>query len=123
MAQCPTCRTVGPLILESRDYCESKSAWIDRAFATIEAVNVVPAEALAEAVEAPKKTRCPHYSVIVEFFAVARELGFETGKESKAAWRAAIGMLLGRRIATRANLSAQEWAFCTNALRMGRLFI
>jgi hypothetical protein len=71
----------------------------------------------------PAKARCPHYGLIKEFFAVARELGFDTGNESKDRWRGAIGMLLGRPLASRSELTGDEWAFATNALRMGRLFI
>ena len=72
--------------------------------------------------QAPAKTggRCAHYAAIREFMAVARELGMDAS--AKEACRAAVGMLLGRKIASRADLSGQEWAFATNALRMGRLF-
>ena len=68
----------------------------------------------------PVKARCAHWAAIKAFFAVCREMGLDA--QNKAACRAAVGMLLGRRIQSRADLSGAEWAFCTNAVRMGRLF-
>ncbi len=68
----------------------------------------------------PQRKRCPHYVGIKEFFSVAREMGLDTTK--KEACRAAVGMLLGRRVVSRANLTGAEWSFCTNALRNNRLF-
>jgi hypothetical protein len=68
----------------------------------------------------PTKSRCAHWAAIKEFFAVCREMGMDA--QNKPACRAAVGMLLGRRIETRADLSGAEWNFCTNAVRMGRLF-
>ena len=67
-----------------------------------------------------EKQRCPHYGAIKEFFAVAREVGLDA--QNKAGCRAAVGMLLGRRIESRADMDGTEWAFATNAVRMGRLF-
>ncbi len=118
--RCTCCALVAPLGIEARGYGESKDELRARAFAAIEAATVPPAEVEAPAV---KKARCPHYAQIREFFAVAREAGYDTSKESQDRWRGAMGMLLGRPLASRSELSAQEWAYATNALRMGRLFI
>jgi hypothetical protein len=118
--RCSCCALVAPLGIEARGYGESKDDLRARAFAAIEAATVPPAEVEAPAV---KKARCKHYGQIKEFFSVARQLGFDTSKESQDRWRGAIGMLLGRRVASRSELSAQEWAYATNSLRMGRLFI
>ena len=85
----------------------------DKAGTTVEAI---------EAEMTAPKGRCLHYAAIKEFFNVARELGFDTSKEAKDRVRGAIGMLLGRRIESRSELTGQEWAFCTNALRMNKLF-
>ncbi len=74
----------------------------------------------AASVEVRTKPRCAHYGTIKEFWAICRERGLDA--QNKAGCRAAVGMLLGRRIETRADLSGAEWAFCTNAVRMGRLF-
>jgi hypothetical protein len=74
----------------------------------------------APKVEAKRKSRCPHLAEIKAFFAVAREVGLNP--ESKEGCRAAVGMFLGRRIASRADLSGAEWAYCANAVRLGRLF-
>jgi hypothetical protein len=94
---------------------------------TLEAIEekaaAIEAAAKAPKVEAPAKVRCPHYKAIREFFKVARELGLDTSKESKDRWRGALGMLLGRPIESRSELTGAEWSFATNALRMGKLFI
>jgi hypothetical protein len=87
----------------------------DKAGTTVEAIE-------AELDASAPKPRCPHYDAIKEFFAVAREVGLDTSKEGKDRVRGAIGMLLGRRIESRSELTGAEWAFCTNAVRMGRLF-
>ena len=68
------------------------------------------------------KPRCQHYGAIKEFFAVAIELGLDTSEASKDRVRGAIGMLLGRPIQSRSELNGAEWAFCTNAVRMGKLY-
>jgi hypothetical protein len=112
--------------MDSRTWSESQEQFWARAFATIEAHEAALIETAPVEVEpAPvvKKGRCPHYAQIKEFFIVARELGFDTSKESQGKWRGAMGMLLGRPVASRSELSGAEWAFATNALRMGKLFI
>jgi hypothetical protein len=115
---------VAPLVMASRTHFETLENFRARAFKLIEAHNAALVEvAPVEAPQVPAKGRCPHYAQIKEFFNVARELGFDTSKDSQDRWRGAIGMLLGRRIASRAELSGAEWGFATNALRMGRLFI
>lgn len=84
--------------------------------ATVETVEEAP-------VEQPKvRARCPHYHLIRELFAVAREKGLDVSDAARDRMRGAIGMLLGRRIESRSELSASDWAFCTNAVRLGRLF-
>ena len=89
---------------------------LEAAQAKANAVQVKAAKVEAK----PVKARCQCYAQIKEFFAVARENGLDA--QNKAGCRAAVGMLLGRKIETRADLNGSEWAFCTNALRMGRLF-
>jgi hypothetical protein len=123
--RCTCCALVAPLGIEARGYGESKDDLRARAFAAIEAATVPPVEPEPVEVEAPavKKARCPHYAAIKAFFAVARELGFDTSKASQDRWRGAMGMLLGRPVASRSELTGAEWGFATNALRMGKLFI
>ncbi len=93
---------------------ETVAAWAQR---VVELGGTV--EAKAE-VKPAKRGRCSHYAMIREFMAAAREMGLDT--EAKDRCRGAVGMLLGKRIESRSDLSAAEWGFCTNALRMNRLF-
>jgi hypothetical protein len=82
-----------------------------------------PVVATVAKVEAkPVRTRCPHYHVIREFFTVARESGMDTSEAGRDRMRGALGMLLGRRIESRADMSAADWAFATNAVRMNRVW-
>jgi hypothetical protein len=112
---CPTCQTVAPLVIAPREWCESVDNFQARAFAALEPAPVEAAQ--------PKAKRCAHYGQIKEFFAVAREMGYDTSKASQDRWRGSIGMLIGRPVASRSELSGAEWNFATSALRMGRLFI
>lgn len=78
---------------------------------------IAPAQAVKPAKVA--KPRCQHYAAIKEFFMVAREMGMDTAAKDRA--RGAVGMLLGKRIESRASLTGSEWSFATNALRCGKL--
>ncbi len=121
-AMCQTCRTVAPLVMESSRY-ESRAAWIARAFATMEAANVPPVEAIeAQAIAAakPAKVRCPHYAIIKEFAAVARECGLSMADKDRA--RGAMGVYLGKRISSRSELTGNDWENSITALRAGVLF-
>ncbi len=84
--------------------------------ATVETVEVAPVE------QAQPRKRCLHYHLIREMFAVAREHGLDVSDAARDRMRGAIGMLLGRRLESRADLAASDWAFCTNAVRLNRLF-
>lgn len=64
--------------------------------------------------------KCKHTANIREFFTACKEAGLDT--TATAGMRAAVGMFLGRRIASRSELSGQEWALCCSAVRAGRLF-
>lgn len=66
-----------------------------------------------------EKKRCGHYQAIREFFAVAREKGLDTKAQERA--RGAIGVVIGRRIESRADMTADEWIEATYALRLGFL--
>ncbi len=70
----------------------------------------------------PVRTCCPHYSVIREFFSTARESGLDTSEAARDRMRGSLGMLLGRRIESRADMSAADWAFATNAVRINRVW-
>ncbi len=99
--------------------CEGRRARIKRekaaqAVATVETAPVQQPQ--------PARRRCPHYAAIKEFFSVAREIGLDTSKDAQGRCRGAVGMMLGRRVESRSELSGAEWAFATNAVRMGRLF-
>jgi hypothetical protein len=84
------------------------------------------AQPVAPIVAAPvakiERKRCPHYSVIRDFFTVSRETGLDTSEAARDRMRGALGMLLGRRIESRADMSAADWAFATNAVRMNRVW-
>ena len=76
------------------------------------------------AVEAPKvqpvaKPRCPHYKAIKTFMAIARENGLDTSAKDRC--RGAVGVLLGRRIETRADLEEHEWQAMGAAIKAGKL--
>jgi len=124
--RCACCGTVAPVTIEPRRFWETQEQFRARAFEaqrSFEAAVVEAAPIEVEVTKVEKKGRCPHYGQIKEFFSLAREMGFDTTKNSQDRWRGAIGMLLGRRVQSRSELSGAEWAYCTNALRMGKLFI
>jgi hypothetical protein len=79
-------------------------------------------EAPTSAVAAQPKQRCAFYRHIKAFMAVARERGLDISEAARDRMRGAIGIVLGRRIESRADLSGPEWELCTNALRAQRLF-
>jgi hypothetical protein len=122
---CGTCRTVSPLAIEPRGWGETQGDFRARAFEVVESYNAALLELapVENVVEAPAKARCPHYAVIREFFAIAREMGYDTSKESRDRWRGAMGVYLGIRIQSRADLSAAQWRNATTGLRAGVLFV
>jgi hypothetical protein len=83
----------------------------------LQPVAQVPAVEVAQ----PKK-RCAFYREIKAFFACARERGLDISEAARDRMRGAIGILLGRRIESRADLCGSDWELCTNAVRAGRLF-
>lgn len=97
---------------------QASADWFMRAAVREADKNGTTVEAVLAANEAPK-VRCPHYAAIKEFFAVAKEKGLDTAQKDRA--RGAVGMLLGKRIESRAALTGEEWTFATSALRMGKL--
>jgi hypothetical protein len=72
------------------------------------------------AIPVTKRPRCPHLTDIRSFAEAAQEKGLDMKAQDRC--RGAVGMLLGRRIESRSDLNGAEWAFCANAIRMGRLF-
>ena len=125
-AVCSCCRTVAPATIEPRKFWETAEQFTARVNATVAAMEAALVEAApVEVVEAPAppKVRCVHYPVIREFFAIAREMGFDTSKEAKDRWRGAMGVYLGVRIQSRAELSAAQWRNAITGLRAGVLFI
>lgn len=86
-----------------------------------EAAAKAPAPAAPAFAKAPaKRERCEFYPAIREFMAVARTLGLDTN--NKRGCRIAIGLLLGRRVESRADLSAADWGRSVGALRSGALW-
>lgn len=80
--------------------------------ATVETVEAAPVEQV--------KVRCPFYKQIRTFHAIAIDLGLDT--KAKEACRAAMGMLLGRRLGSREEVTGPEWEFACGELKAGRLF-
>ncbi len=71
----------------------------------------------------PKRTvkpRCPHYAEIKRFHAAAKEKGLDVRAKDRS--RAAVGMLLGLRVESRADLTGRDWMQATMAIKSGRLF-
>lgn len=66
------------------------------------------------------KPRCPHYAEVKRFMAAAREKGLDVRAKDRS--RAAVGMLLGVRVETRADLTGRDWMQATAAVKSGRLF-
>ncbi len=66
------------------------------------------------------KPRCPHYAEIRRFMAVAREKGLDVRAKDRSC--AAVGMLLGVRVESRAELMGRDWMLATAAVKSGRLF-
>ena len=127
---CGTCGTVAPAAITPRTWGETQEQFRARAFAEMEAMEAALIEAApiaeevteapAKAVKAPKKTRCPHYSIIKEFAAIARENGLSMKDADRA--RGAMGVYLGVKISSRADLSAAQWQNAITGLRAGVLF-
>lgn len=76
-------------------------------------------EALTAPVEV-KKARCPHYETIKAFAAAAREAGLSMKDADRA--RGAMGVYLGKRIASRSELTANDWENALTGLKAGVLF-
>jgi hypothetical protein len=109
-SRCCCCGEYNPDTIAPRTWGESKDAFIQRAFAV-------------EAPVAVKKARCPHYTTIRSFFVAARESGLDTVSESgKDRCRGALGVYLGKRIASRAELTACDWENGITAVKAGVLF-
>jgi hypothetical protein len=71
----------------------------------------------------PAKVRCPHYATIKAFFAAAKENGLDTVTEAgKDRCRGALGLYIGKRINSRAELSANDWENGITAVKAGILF-
>ncbi len=121
--RCACCGLVAPLTITSRTWSETQEDFRARAFAAIEAheaalVEVAPVE--VEAPSVPAKGRCPHYAVIREFAALARENGLSMKDADRA--RGAMGVYLGVKINSRADLSPAQWRNAITGLRAGVLF-
>lgn len=76
-------------------------------------------ESTATIVQPAKRVRCPHYPAIKAFMAVACANGLDT--QAKDRCRGAVGVLLGRRIESRADLTGAEWGAMGAAIRSGKL--
>lgn len=115
--RCPTCGTVNPVTISERTWLESVDHWQMRAFAALAPVEVV------EPAKAAKVARCPHYATIKTFFAAAREYGLDTISEAgKDRCRGALGVYLGKRINSRAELTANDWENGITGVKSGVLF-
>jgi uncharacterized Zn finger protein (UPF0148 family) len=68
----------------------------------------------------PAKVRCPHVATIREFARVAREAGLSMADKDRA--RGAMGVYLGKRIASRSELTANDWENGITAVKAGVLF-
>jgi hypothetical protein len=90
------------------------------------ALEAAPVAAQAPKVEAPAtkpaKVRCAHYASIKTFFAVARDAGLDTTGASRDRVRGALGVWLGRRLASRNEVTGAEWSGAAQAIKTGRLF-
>ncbi len=110
--QCPTCATVAPVTISERTWSESRDHWQARAFAALAPVEVEPAKAA--------KARCPHAATIKAFAVAAREAGLSMADKDRA--RGAMGVYLGKRISSRAELTANDWENGITAVKAGILF-
>jgi hypothetical protein len=70
----------------------------------------------------PAKVRCRHYASIKTFFAVARDAGLDTSAASRDRVRGALGVFVGRRLASRNEVTGAEWQGAAQAIKTGRLF-
>ncbi|HEY0076681.1 MAG TPA: hypothetical protein VGB77_21540 [Abditibacteriaceae bacterium] len=122
-ARCACCGLVGGLTITPRAWWESQEQFRARAFASIEAheaAAIEAAQAKAE-IEAPVSSgRCPHYHIIREFAATAREMGCDMKAQDRA--RGAMGIYLGVRIQSRSELTAAQWRNALGGLKAGVLF-
>ena len=108
---CPTCATVAPVTISERTWSESRDHWQARAFAALAPVEATPKAA---------KVRCPHAATIREFAKVAREAGLSMADKDRA--RGAMGVYLGKKISSRAELSAADWNNAITGVIAGVLF-
>jgi hypothetical protein len=111
---CPLCSTSNPITTSERTWCESVEHWQARAFAALAPVEPAKVEKVA---------RCPHYATIKAFFAAAKDSGLDTiTEDGKDRCRGALGVYIGKRIASRAELTANDWENGITALKAGVLF-
>lgn len=83
-------------------------------------VVVQPVATVAPVAAKAVKPRCPHYAEIRRFMATSRAKGLDLKATDRS--RAAIGMLLGFRVESRADLTGRQWLLATQAVENGRLF-
>jgi hypothetical protein len=78
---------------------------------------------VVEPVKAAKVGRCAHYQTIRAFFQAARESGLDTVSEAaKDRCRGALGVYIGKRIESRAELTACDWENGITGVKAGVLF-
>jgi hypothetical protein len=120
MKFCPCCREEAPLTIAPRVWCETIGNFRDRGFAALEDAKALTVEVEAAPV---KKPRCPHYATIKAFFQAAKESGLDTISDAgKDRCRGALGVYLGKRIESRAELMACDWENGITAIKAGVLF-
>jgi hypothetical protein len=93
----------------------------ENAFFAMMEPDAAPVVAQAPAVK-PAKVRCAHYASIKTFFAVARDAGLDTSGASRDRVRGALGVFVGRRLASRNEVTGAEWQGAAQAIKTGRLF-
>lgn len=119
--RCTCCGTVGPATISPRAFYETKEQFISRALEALKAFEASLLEsAPVEEIAPAKKVRCPHYEIIREFAALARECGCDMKAQDRA--RGAMGVYLGIKIESRAQLTAGQWRNAMTGLRAGVLF-
>ncbi len=118
--RCTCCQTVAPATIASRKFWESQADFRARAFEAVKAFEAALVASAPVGEEVPAKARCPHYAVIKEFAGLARENGLSMKDADRA--RGAMGVYLGVKINSRADLTAGQWQNAITGLRAGVLF-
>jgi len=117
--RCTGCQTVAPLLITPRTFWETQENFRARAFEAVRAFEAALVESAPVAEEVPAKGPCCHVRVIRRFYAIAQKAGLDVKNSERM--KGAFSMALGRRVDSRKQLTADNWAYLGDLAESGRL--